>query len=118
MIKIMWFLKRADHLSFDEFRSWWVDSHRHLIQEIHGPHLLRYVVDMRDPDEALPGATPDETDWDGVAEQWFADEAAMRAVYEGPRAHITREDTMKHVGAFSRLVVHEHEFDVGGRDPR
>ena len=27
MIKVMWFLKRAEHLSLAEFRRWWLEEH-------------------------------------------------------------------------------------------
>ena len=27
MVKVVWFLKKADHLSMDEFRRWWLSEH-------------------------------------------------------------------------------------------
>jgi len=44
-----------------------------------------------------------------VAEQWFADEAAYNAVYDGGPSP-TRGDTLAHTSRFARLVVTEHEF--------
>ena len=27
MIKVMWFVKRADHLTLEEFERWWTETH-------------------------------------------------------------------------------------------
>jgi hypothetical protein len=116
LIKVMWFLKRADHLTLDEFRDWWVNRHAHDIRADQAPYLDRYVVNVRENEDVLTGRPAAETgkpaeepDWDGVAEQWFADAAAFDAVY-GRTDRPTREDTLAHTSRWNRLVVREWEY--------
>lgn len=113
MIKVMWFLKRAEHLSLEEFRRWWLDDHVHQIVEHQKPHLKKYIVDVRVDSDTLPGKpAAGEADWDGVAEQWFETEADFRAVYGAATPSPTRADTLRHVSRFQRLVVSEHPIAV------
>jgi hypothetical protein len=109
MIKVMWFLKRAEHLTLEEFRRWWVEEHAHDIRADQSPHLDRYVVNVRVDDDNLSGKPAAEPDWDGVAEQWFATEEAFNAVYSNDNRP-TRADTLAHTSGFQRLVVREWEF--------
>ena len=52
MVKVVWFLKKADHLSMEEFRRWWLDGHAPMIREKLGDLLRRSIVDIRtDPDD-------------------------------------------------------------------
>ena len=47
MIKVMWFLKRAPHLSLAEFADWWLNRHAKDIAADQAPYLKRYVIDVR-----------------------------------------------------------------------
>lgn len=109
MLKVMWFLKRADGITLEQFDAWWRE-HLHMIADRQRPQLLRYTVNIRTSDtDTLAGHPGPECEWDGVAEQWFADEAAYNAVYHGGPSP-TRGDTLAHTSRFARLVVTEHEF--------
>jgi hypothetical protein len=110
VIKVMWFLKRAEHLSLDEFRQWWLEQHCHDVARAQAPHLLRYVVNVRTNTDDLAGKPAAEPEWDGVAEQWFSDAAAFDAVYGSPST--TRGDTLANTSRFQRLIVTEHEVPV------
>ncbi|KPQ20873.1 MAG: EthD domain-containing protein [Rhodobacteraceae bacterium HLUCCA24] len=108
MIKVMWFLKRAEHLSLAEFREWWLTRHAPDIIADQAPYLAKYVVDIRaEDDSGLAGKPAEEPEWDGIAEQWFEDADAYNAVY-GRADRPTRADTMAHTSRFQRLVVTEH----------
>jgi hypothetical protein len=111
MIKVMWFLKRAENLSLEEFRRWWLESHCHDVARAQAPYLKRYVVNVRIDDDQLAGKPATESEWDGIAEQWFEDEAAFNAAYGKPSP--TRPDTLAHTSRLERIVVTEHE--VGTR---
>jgi hypothetical protein len=112
MIKILWFLKRSERLTLQEFRDWWL-AHAQDVAVAKHPHVLRYVVNIRDRDvDGLAGATADDPVWDGVAEQWFADEAAVHAAYAALGE--TRADTLGATSRFSRLIVSEHEIALPG----
>jgi hypothetical protein len=105
MIKVMWLLKRAPHLTHEEFSRWWLERHCFDVARAQAPHLLKYVVNVRAPGDALAGEA-EEPEWDGVAEQWFEDERAYNAAYSGPSP--TRPDTLAHTSRLMRLVVTEH----------
>lgn len=107
MIKVMWFLKKADHLSLDEFRDWWLNSHIKLVLSLQEKHLHKYIVSIRDETMDLPGGTGIDFEWDGCAEQWFETEADYRAVYDNPTPSASREDSEKHVSKMARLIVRE-----------
>jgi hypothetical protein len=109
MIKVMWLLKRAPHMTQAEFADWWLNRHAPDIIADQRPYLAPYIIDVRRDDvDGLVGKPADEPAWDGIAEQWFATEADYNAVY-GRTDRPTRADTLAHTSAFQRLVVHEHE---------
>lgn len=117
MIKVMWLLKRADGMSLEQFRNWWLNQHAPDVARHQRPHLLRYVVNVRTEDAGLGGGTSDNTDWDGIAVQWFANAAAYNAVYDAGSSP-TRADTLAHTSRFARLVVTEHDFSETADAPR
>ncbi|MFO0997894.1 MAG: EthD family reductase [Alphaproteobacteria bacterium] len=107
MVKVVWFLKKADDITIDQFRSWWLESHAPFIKEKQGAYLKRYIVNVRATD-ALPGKPAGECAWDGFAEEWFATEAEARAAFSLPSGPEGRADVMKHVSRLERLIVTEH----------
>ncbi len=107
MVKVMWFLKRADGLSLEEFTAWW-EEHLHLIAARQTPHLKHYVVNIRtSDDDGWAGKPATDSDWDGVAEQWFETEEDFNHVYGRPAASETRSDTLNHVSRLERIIVRE-----------
>lgn len=114
MIKVMWFLKRAPHLSLEEFGRWWMDVHAADIVADQAPGLRKYLIDLRVADDsAYTGRPAQDPPWDGIAEQYFDTIDDYNAVYS--RAdRPTRADTLAHTSAFERLVVHEYEVAVDG----
>ena len=112
MIKVMWFLKRADHLSLEEFHRWWMEVHAPAIVAAQRPYLRKYVIDLRWRDDPLPGKPKGEMDWDGVAEQWFESDEDFNAVYGWSTASATRADTLKHVSRHARMIVRENAIEI------
>jgi|SRR5579872_773876 len=111
MLKIMWFLKRADGISLEEFRAWWLDHTNH-VREARKGELRKYVVNIREPSDTLAGQPPDDPIWDGVAEEWYEDEKAVNRAYSRPAARGTRQDTLAHVSRLSRIIVREREIPL------
>jgi hypothetical protein len=109
VIKVMWFLKRADHLTLNEFRRWWLDHHAADILADQQPFLKAYRIDIRIDDDSpflgRPGGAHEE--WDGIAEQYFETVEDYNAVY-GRTDRKTRQDTAANTSAFARIVVEEH----------
>jgi hypothetical protein len=109
MLKVLWFLKRAEGLSLAEFTAWW-EEHLHMIADRQQPHLVKYTVNIRTSDDDNWAGKPEvDCEWDGVAEQWFSSEEAFETVYGRPTASESREDTLAHVSRFERIVVREIE---------
>lgn len=109
MVKIVWLLKRAQHLSQEEFEQWWIE--RHVPVARMAPGLRRYIVNLPRPDD-LAGRPAEDSTWDGVAEQWFDDDEALNAAYSRPVATDVRADTMAHVSRLERLIVRELVIDL------
>ena len=105
MVKIVWLLKRAPHLSQEAFERWWLDQHVPIARA--APRLRRYVVNVPRRPDALAGKPATECEWDGVAEQWFDSEDDLNAAYSRPVAGSIRADTMAHVARLERLIVRE-----------
>ena len=49
MLKVMWFLKRAEGITLEQFDAWWRE-HLHMIADRQRPQLLRYTVNIRTSD--------------------------------------------------------------------
>ena len=108
VLKIVWFVKRAEHLSREEFERWWLETHVPVARA--APGLRRYVVNLAQPDD-LAGKPATEPDWDGVAEQWFDDEEALNAAYSRPVAGDIRADSLAHMSQLERLIVREIDIE-------
>ena len=67
MIKAVMMLKRADGLSFDAFKTWWLTEHAALTRDIPGLRRANFC----------PALGDGEADYDGVAELWFENERAF-----------------------------------------
>lgn len=110
MVKVLWFLKRADHLTLEEFRRWWLEEHAPEIAADQRPYLKRYIVRVRSDDSVLAAGRPvEDSPWDGIAEQWFETSDDYQAVY-GRKDRPTRADTLAHTSRFERLVVEDFEI--------
>lgn len=108
MIKVMWLVRRAEHLSREEFAKWWTEVHAPQITGEQVPRLVRYVVNLRIEDD-LPARPASAPDWDGIAEEWFPTEAAFAACY-GSTNDEAHADFVAHTSRAERLVVREVTF--------
>jgi uncharacterized protein (TIGR02118 family) len=110
MIKIVWLLRKAEHLSDAEFLDWWLNRHAPIAAA--APRLVRYVVNIAGKPDTLAGKPAGDCEWDGVAEQWFANEEDLNAAYSRPVAADVRQDTLAHVARLERLIVREIEIPL------
>jgi uncharacterized protein (TIGR02118 family) len=114
MVKIVWLLKRAAHLSQEEFERWWLERHVPIARA--APRLRRYVVNLPTRPDNLAGKPAVECEWDGVAEQWFDTEEDLNAAYSRPASADIRADTLAHVARLERLIVREVSIATGTPD--
>ncbi len=110
MVKVFWLLKRAEGLSAQDFADWWLNRHAPYIAARQGRFLAHYSVNIRAEDSLLPAGTGQETEWDGVAEEVFHSLEDARQALSLPSAAEGREDVLRHVGRFERIIVDEHVF--------
>ena len=86
MVKLVAFFKRKRGLSVEGFQEHWRTRHAELVVQQEG--LRRYVQNHTLPS----GYVRHEPDYDGVAEAWFDDTNAMRALADAPTYLAVRED--------------------------
>lgn len=82
MLKLICFVKRNPALSPEAFHRHWREVHGPLIRNTQtvARHLLAYEQNPR----AMQDYERGEPDWDGVAIAWYADQAAMDALFQEP----------------------------------
>ena len=100
-VKGLYRIKRRPEFTVEQFRRYWLEVHAEYGLRL--PGLRRYMqclttdVNYRDGEPA----------WDGVAQIWFDDVAAVRAMIDSPICVESYEDILKFVGAFDVLFVDE-----------
>jgi uncharacterized protein (TIGR02118 family) len=108
MYRIMSFLKRRPDLERPAFFDWWLNHHAPLVIKI--PGLKRYRISL--------AAVPQDSTFDGVAELWFDDAAALAQGFAGEAGKMARADGTEHTTRIERLHVQEHPFVDTGSAPR
>lgn len=112
MIKVIWFLKRADGQSLAEFQHWWAHEHALQIAEAQRAYLKRYVVNLRQPEDRLVGKPGHELEWDGCAEQWFGSADDFAAANATAGMDEINADTGRRVSRIARMVVEEESIPL------
>ncbi len=104
MYKMIFGAKRRAGMSREEFARYWLGPHAEKAKQV--PGIKRYVINLA-PDLSGSGR---ELPYDGFAEVWFEDEAAMRASGRSPQLHIVLEDEENLFDRSTRfsVIVQEH----------
>ncbi|SIT55607.1 Ethyl tert-butyl ether degradation EthD [Mesorhizobium prunaredense] len=109
MIKLSLFLTRRPDLSFEEFSDYWMNIHWPLVKTV--PEItenaIRYV--QQHNIGAVPGpVTP--APFDGVAEAWFPDMAAVgRVMGSDGWANVVMKDDPNFLDVSKTLVMFSEE---------
>lgn len=107
MIKLVALVRRRPDLQADAFRDYWLTTHAPLAAAI--PGMRGYRINIAgDPGTQLPAP------YDGSAEIWFEDRAAMEAGLGSEQGRIAGEDTAHFVQSIEFLVTEEHVILGGG----
>lgn len=107
MIKQLILLNRADDTTFEEFEEYWLEEHAPLIDGM--PGVESYSVDL--------ATDPERSAYDGVAELYFEDMAALGEAWDSEAGEAAQADTANFVDADSQrmLIVEERvQFDRRG----
>jgi uncharacterized protein (TIGR02118 family) len=85
VIKLVYCITRRPGMSLDEFSHYWYD--------VHGP-LGRRIPGLRRLVQSHPVSHPDDlpATFDGMAELWFDDLAALRAARQSPEWRASTHD--------------------------
>ena len=104
MVKIVLLLHRRADLSIDEFRRYWHENHRPLVERI--PGLRRLVLN-----DVLAAPNEMPTVCDGIAEDWFDSVESMQAAFASPEAQAVSADVVNFLdlSRFQMLMVTEQE---------
>ena len=107
MIKIILLLYRRPDLSADEFRRYWHERHRPLLEQL--PGLRRLVLN-----DTLPGPDGTAATCDGIAEDWFDSPEAMQAAFASAEGQVVAADaaTFLDLSRLQLLVVDEREVPL------
>jgi uncharacterized protein (TIGR02118 family) len=107
VVKIVLLLHRRADLSIDDFRRYWHDTHRPLLERL--PGLRRLVLN-----DVLPGPDGAEPACDGIAEDWFDSLEAMQAAFASPEAEAVTADVVNFLdlSRFQMLMVAEQEISL------
>lgn len=109
MIKSIFGAKRRPGMSREEFGRYWTTTHADKAKQL--PGMRRYVVNLT----AAIGSSDREMPYDGFAEVWFDDLAALRAATSSPEYQVVLADepNLFDTSTMFRVVVDEHQM-VGG----
>ena len=100
-------------MSVEAFQEYWRARHAEIVVKM--PGIRRYVQS-----HALPsGYRKGELDWDGVAEIWFDDTGAMRALRETPAYAAVQGDEAEFIdrSRMGMIITEEHVIKDGAVSP-
>jgi len=108
MVKVVLFLHRRADLSIDEFRRYWHQTHRPLLERL--PGLRRLVLN-----DVLAGPDGSEPVCDGIAEDWFDSVESMQAAFASPEAQAVTADVVNFLdlSRFQIVMLAEQEVPLG-----
>ncbi|HUA01795.1 MAG TPA: EthD domain-containing protein [Candidatus Aquilonibacter sp.] len=113
MIKVVYCVTKKVGLTDEEFFRYWRDVHGPIGARI--PHLRRLVQSHR----IAVSSDAHAPDYDGVAELWFDDEAALLAARQSPEWRASSEDETHFIdpSRTAYFVTREHAiFDAGSAE--
>jgi uncharacterized protein (TIGR02118 family) len=105
---MMSFLQRRPNLERPAFFDWWLNHHAPLVVKV--PGLKRYVIAL--------AAAPDDSAFDGVAELWFENAAALEQGFASEAGQDARVDGAAHTDCIERVHVDEYVIVDAGSQPR
>jgi uncharacterized protein (TIGR02118 family) len=112
MVKAVSFFKRRSGMAVDEFQAYWRGRHPEVVTRL--PGVRRYVQSPTRPAAYGKG----EPAYDGIAEVWFDDSAAMRALRDTPELAAVQADEARFIDRSTMgLIVTEDHVLLDGPVP-
>jgi uncharacterized protein (TIGR02118 family) len=113
MVKVITFLKRKAGMPVEEFQRYWRERHPEVVTRL--PGVRRYVQS-----HALPSLYgKDEPVYDGVAEVWADDTAALRAMTQSPVHPDLQADEARFIdrARMGVIITEDHVIKDGAPPP-
>ena len=109
MVKLVVYFKRRAQMEVESFQEYWRTRHAEVVCGL--PGLQRYVQSHT----LLAGYRKGEPAWDGIAEVWFDDTDAIRALDGTDALRAVQEDEAKFIdrSTMRTLVTDEHLIKDG-----
>jgi uncharacterized protein (TIGR02118 family) len=104
MIKVLVLLRRSAGWPRERFHRWWLDEH--VVHARALPGLRKYRVCLVTGSTTHEGNEP----WDGIAELWFDDRAALDAAWASDVGRIALEHSRASHRERLVLIAEEHEI--------
>jgi len=106
MIKLVYCITRRPDMSLEEFSQYWRDVHGPIGRRIPGLRRLVQSHALSRPDD-LPAPS-----FDGMAELWFDDLAALQAAWRSPEWKASTDDESNFIdhSRTALFVTVEHEI--------
>ncbi len=112
MVKALSFFKRRPGMPVERFQEYWRTRHPDVVIKL--PGIRRYVQSHT----LLGGYKKGEPIYDGIAEIWFDDTAAMRALAGTPAYAAVQADEAEFIGRDTMgLIITEERVVKDGRAP-
>ena len=104
MIKVFAMLRRRQGVSREEFHRWWIEEHVPYAKKL--PGLRKYRVCLVTGSTSHEGREP----WDGIAELWFDDRAALDRAWSSEVGQIALAHSRESHSDRQVLITEEHEL--------
>jgi len=113
MVKALAFFKRRAGMAVDEFQAYWRTRHPDVVTRL--PGVRRYVQSHTRPSAYRTG----EPRYDGIAELWFDDTAALRALRDTPEMAAVQADEARFIdrSTMGLIITDDHVVKDGPVPP-
>ena len=109
MVKAVAFFKRKSGMAVDAFQGYWLTRHPDVVTRL--PGVRRYVQSHTRAAAYRKG----EPVYDGIAELWFDDSGAMRALRDTPEMAVVQADEARFIerATMGLIITDEHVVKDG-----
>lgn len=109
MVKVLAFFKRRAGMAVEEFQAYWRNMHPEVVMKLGG--VCRYVQSHT----RLAAYRKGEPVYDGTAELWFEDTAAIRALRDTPAMAAVQADEARFIdrSTMGLIIVDDHVVKDG-----
>ena len=101
MVKAIYLIRRKPDMSFEDFHRYWREVHGAIAARI--PGMRRYVQCH---------ATDDTAEYDGAAEAWFDDMAAVTRAVASPEYAAARADEARFIDLARTTLIFTEEVPI------